>query len=603
MVNKPLELKEEFKLTRTDLLLVPGLLLGFALWIYFNIYSAINWDDLQYMSQAQYTFPDARILNRYGHIYIMKLFYTLAGSPITGARIFWCFMFFSTSVLTYWSAKLLAGKKGAFSAVMAVVLLWIWPLFGREAGSPLADFTVMMLVSAAVFIYLYFLKERTKYTHWFIMLLGFIFLWAVKSKESGVCLIVLFLGLGRSGDNFSFKRFIKDLCWVLAGIIVGLLILMSLDLIFMGNFLFSIKPSSFEKLAENNIGPPVISQNTDAAIESWFSYFTTRSILLVFVLYLLIGWSNLKNHSFRERILWITPLFLMIFLTFARRAWYIVPRYFSPVMPIMAIWASQFFLFDTEGKLIFGNNNSISKKAAVIIAVIAAFILALLFSIKIGSIAFYYKFYELAGRSGFPNVLYELMSSEEICSYLIVLPVAISGILITAALSKKRGVTAFFFYCLFSFALILPAFNDGRNLMRTAVEKSWKRFAACRAFQNDFRFTPQTKIAVSKVVFYGTWSMSDNMHFEADCYIFNIFFKQKLKLDQFIKADDAEILKGDYDYCLLLEIELQKLRAKPEFSKIASKFTMKTADVVNLQGMPMTLVLLINKELPIGKNL
>jgi hypothetical protein len=65
------------------------------------------------MSQAQFTFPDPVILNRYAHIYILKIFYFLTGSPITGARVFWCFMFFGTSVLTYWSAKILAGKKGS----------------------------------------------------------------------------------------------------------------------------------------------------------------------------------------------------------------------------------------------------------------------------------------------------------------------------------------------------------------------------------------------------------------------------------------------------------------------------------------------------------
>ena len=505
-------------------------------------------------------------------------------------------MFLGTSIFTYWSAKILAGKKGVFAAILAVLLIWFWPLFGREAGSPLSDFTVMLLVSAAVFIYLAFLADRTKYSHWFIMLLGFIFFWAVKSKETGICIIVLFLGLGRIGENFSVKRFIKDLCWALCGIAAGSLLLMTLDLIFMGDFLFSVTPSSFKGLFSVTVGPPVNPQERDIIIESWFSYFTTKSIFLVFILYLLIGWSNLKNYSFREKVIWIMPWVLMIFLTFSRRAWYIVPRYICPVMPVMTIWASQFFNFDFDGRLFFKNNFSISKKAAGIAAGAVALILALLFAAKIGSIALYYKFFELENLPGFPNVRYERMSAEELCSYLVVLPVAIIGLLITAAISKKKGQAAFFFICLFSFAIILPSFNDGRNLMQLAAKKSWARFAACRAFQNEFKFTPDTKIAVSKVVFPATWSMGDENHPGAHCHIFNIFFKQKLRYNQFVHATDADILKGDYDYCLFVDIELQKLKVSPEFAKLKGKFTMKTADVVGLNGRTWTLVLLSKAE-------
>src|SRR5512136_2199927 len=86
-------------LTRMDWIIAPVAAAIAAIILYFNIYSAINWDDLQYMSQAQFTFPDPVILNRYAHIYILKIFYFLTGSPITGTRVFWCFMFFGTSVL------------------------------------------------------------------------------------------------------------------------------------------------------------------------------------------------------------------------------------------------------------------------------------------------------------------------------------------------------------------------------------------------------------------------------------------------------------------------------------------------------------------------
>ena len=586
-------------LTRLDWIAAPAAAAIAAIILYFNIYSAINWDDLLYMSLAQYTWPESWILNRYGHIYLLKFFRLLVGDTITGARIYWCFMFFGTSICTYWSAKILAGKKSALISVLAVLLVWIWPMFGREAGSPLSDFTVMLLVSVSVFIYLAFLADRTKYSRWFIMLLGFIFFLAVKSKETGICLIVLFLGLGRIKDNFSVKRFIKDLFWLLCGIAAGSLVLMTCDLIFMGDFFFSIRPESIKSVGTTNLGPPIID-TTSNIIESWFAFFTTRPIFLVFILYLLIGWSNLKNYSFREKVIWIMPWILMIFLTFSRRAWYIVPRYFCPVMPVMAIWAAQFFSFDFEGRLFFKNNFSTSKKVAFFAAAVAAFILTLVFSAKITDIALYYKLdANLIGR--FPNVRWENLTAEELFYMLGLMPVAVAGLIITASLSKKRGLAAFFFTALFLFALILPAYNDGKKLLQTAAIKSKWRFEACRVFKNDFKFNQDTKILVSRVVFPATWSMGRDA--PAHCHIFNIYFNQKLRYEQFINASDADILKGDYDYCLLLDIELSKLRTSPEFSKIAAGFTTKSANVVSPQGQPWTLVLLSKAGSPSGKNL
>jgi hypothetical protein len=584
-------------LTRADWIAAPAIAAFAAIILYFNIYSAINWDDLLYMSLSQFTWPEAWILNRYGHIYILKLFAVLAGDTITGARIYWCFMFFGTCTLTYWSAKILAGKKGVIVAIIAVLLIWIWPMFGREAGSPLSDFTVMLLVSLAVFIYIAFLSERTKHSHWFIILLGFIFVWAVKSKETGISIAVLFLGLGRIRDNFSIIRFIKDACWVICGAAAGLFLLMTCDFIFMGDFLFSVRPSSLAGLFGANLGPPVIDTQNNI-IESWFAFFTTRPIFLVFILYLLVGWSNLKNYSTREKLIWVIPLFLMLFLTFSRRAWYVVPRYICPAVPVMAVWAAQFFSFDFEGRLFFKNNFSISKKAAALAAGGTAFILVIIFTGKITDIALFYKLdTELAG---FPNVRWERMTAEELFYMLGILPIAVSGLLITAAISKKRGPAAVFLTALFLFAMILPAFNDGRKLLQTAAGKSRWRFEVCRTFKDDFKFERDTKIVVSKNVFSRTWLMGRDA--QSHCHIFNIFFNQKLRYDQFSDGTEADIIKGDYNYAVLFAGDLINLRGKPEFQKLQGKFALKSADVEYPSGGTVPLVLLSKNENHSGNN-
>jgi hypothetical protein len=583
-----------YSLTRLDRIAAPAVAAFAAVILYLNIYSAINWDDLLYMSLAQCTWPEAWILNRYAHIYILKFFFALAGDAIRGARFYWCFMFFATSVLTYWSAKILAGKKGVIVAVIAVLLVWIWPMFGREAGSPLSDFTVMLLISLAVFIYLAFLSQRTKYSHWLIMLLGFLLFWAVKSKETGICMAVLFLGLGRTDGSFSISRFIKDICWVLCGIVIGSLLLMACDLIFMGDFFFSLWPTSLKGLFVANLGPPVVVDTQNNIIESWFAFFTTRPIFFIFILYLLVGWSNLKNYSIRENIIWIIPWVLMLFLTFSRRAWSIVPRYFCPAMPVMAIWAAQFFSFDFDGRLFFKNNLSISRKAAGFAVVIAAFVLALLFAGKVSDIALYYKLNaDLTGR--FPNVRWENMTPEELFYMLCLMPVAIAGLLITAVVSKKRGLAAVFFTALFLFALVLPAYSDGRKLLQTSAVKSKWRFAACRAFKGDLKFDKNTKMLVSKNVFGRTWLLGRDA--QSHCHIFNIFFNQKLRYDQFIDGSEADILKGDYDYAILIADEQTvQMSKKPEFQRLLAEYELKQADALHPSGEGAVPLILLKKR-------
>ncbi len=75
-----LELREDqFKLTRFDYIAAPLLAFVVDLWVFSRIWTAINWDDLLYMSLSQHTVPQAWILNRYGHIYLQKFFFWMAG--------------------------------------------------------------------------------------------------------------------------------------------------------------------------------------------------------------------------------------------------------------------------------------------------------------------------------------------------------------------------------------------------------------------------------------------------------------------------------------------------------------------------------------------
>jgi len=582
-------------LTRLDWILAPAVSIIAGIWIYFHIYSAINWDDLLYMSLARYTDGQAWILNRYGHIYFLKLFYFFAGDSITGARIFWCFLFSASCILIYFSARILAGRGSAVAAVIAVLLVYMQPMFGREAGSPLADFTVMFLVILGVFIYLAFLGRSDKFTHWLLMLLGLVFFWAVKSKETGICMAVLFFGLGRDAQNlWRIKRFFQDVGWVVCGILLGSLILMLLDAAFVGDFWFSVRPSNISKLFGSNLGEPKIDTRT-RTIQSWFSFFTTRPIFVPFLLYLLVGWkSHFKSFTMREKIVWLIPLFLMLFLTFSRRAWYVVPRYVSPAIPIMAIFACQFFHFDLKGQAGIGKGFTISRRGFGIILAAAAFIIVIgLYVPKIHSWAIYYKLDE--PLVGFPNLRYQRLSPEQLFYALAIIPVAVTGLLITALLSKKRGLATLFFTALFLFALMLPSFSDGKGLMDTAVVKSRWRYEACRVFKDDFEFGRDTKILISKNVHQYTWMLGRNV--ESHCHIFNIFFNTRLNYEQFIDGTQGDVLRGDYDYAILIaDDETRQMMQGGEFGQLMTGYELRQKEALHPSGRGAVPLILLKKR-------
>jgi hypothetical protein len=596
----PVEQRGYSVLTRYDWVAAPIVALLAAIWLFFHIYSAINWDDLLYMSLATHTEGQAGVLNRYGHIYILKLFYALTGDAILGTRIYWCFFFAALSTLIYWSARLLAGNRGAIISILAVLLVFMEPIFGREAGSPLADFTVMLLVTFAVFLYLAFLSRRDKYTHWILVLLGLIFFWAVKSKETGICFAVLFLGLGRDNQNRLYiNRLIKDLGWVLCGILAGSFLLMCLDAAFVGDFWFSVRPANIRQLFGGNLGEPFFEPQVWTA-ESWFAFFTTRPVFVLFILYVITGFtSHAKGLSTREKLIWIVPLFLMLFLTFSRRGWYVVPRYFVPAMPVMAIFAAQFFNFETAGVLRFDSGGqAVSRKFLAVALVFAAFIIILFLLVpRIDSIVEYYRL-DTSKVPAFPNLRYDRLTDSQLLYMLVIMPLAMSGLLVAAVLTKKKVLPSLFFVSLCLFALMLPPFRDGYQFMDAACKKSKWRFEPCRAFKDDLKFDSNTKIVVSKNVFGRTWLMGRDAR--AHCHIFNIFFNQKLRYDQFTDGTDADILKGEYDYALLLADDFVNLRGKPEFQKMQGKFALKTADVVHPSGGMVPLVMLIKIGGPSG---
>ena len=523
-----------FELTRLDYIVPAVIAFIAAVWAFFYIGTSIEWDDLFYMNVSQYTTRQAWVLNRYGHIYLQKLFMWLAGNALTGAKVYWSFLFFSTCVLVYWCAKLLAGRRGWVIGLLAVLLLCSNDLFAYYAGCTFSDITVMFLVTLATFIYLYFGLGARVRKHVVLLILGLLFFWATKSKETGICLVVLPLGLLlKSGSSGGIRRFWRDAGWICIGVLTGLVILMMLDLAFLKDPLFSIRPSNIKTLLKFNYRGyyPTAERSM-----SWYTYVSTKTFFASVLLYFLVGCGAAKKEfSIRERITWVLPLILVMFISYVRGSFHIIWRYFAPAIPGVCIWAAQFFSFDVKGIWTAKGTHHIPRLVIAFILVLAAFIVVLAFMPHVDELV----------------VFFEFIKGPDIFCTAVILPISVTILVMVGALSKKRGLIALFVSCVcFLFIIYRPLKVNLTSLKKKAVaQKSEYRYEPYRVFAGQLRFDKSAKILVSKDIHKRSWMLG--REYRSHCWMFNVFFNQKFDEKQFIDGSWEDILRGDYTYAFI----------------------------------------------------
>lgn len=567
--EKELE-RERFELNRLEYIVAPVVAVLAGVWAFRYIGTSIGWDDLFYMGASQHTTPQAWVMNRYAHIYMQKFFFWLTGNALTGAKLYWCFLFFSTAVLVYWCARMLAGKRGYMAGLVAVLLFCSQPIFVQCAGCTDVDLAVMFLFMLATFIYLTFLVGRYKYRHLIIMLLGFLFFWVMKSKETGICMAVLFFGLGEDRTAVrSIGRFAKDIGWVCVGMLVGSLLLMSLDQALMGDFWFSVRPVTIRRLFDYNIGEFA----HDARNRSWYTLLSADHLLTAFLLYLLVGWKppgkdKLSRH---EIVVWLIPsavLFFIIAITIKVTCGS-PHRYIIPAIPGICIWAAQFFRFKPIDS---GREKSGSKTAGSLPEVLINWAVVLAAFIMVSLLM--YKIPDMVSGAGWKSLekFYDC----------VILPLATTGLVIYAIAFRKRGPAALFFlsFCLF-FIVYFPLSNNLTSLKQRAVAKrSEYRYMPYRVFADELRFDKDVKILVSKDVHKRTWMLgrAKSSHYD----MFNIFFNQEFDYNQFIDGSWEDILKGDYTYAFLTWQDWDGIRKKHNIEHLIKNYTVKGNKKVKL---------------------
>ena len=569
------------RLTKLDYILAPLIGLIAAFWAFSRVGTAVNWDDLLYMNMSINPGREAWLLNRYGHIYLLKFFFFITGDCITAGRVYWCFVFFGTAVLVYWCAKILAGKRGYVIGTIAALLFLIQPLLVvREWGCPLADFTAMLFVSLGAFVYLAFLDGRHKHRHWVIMALGLIFFWAMKSKETSICMIVLFLGLGREESGvFSIRRFARDIGWACLGGLAGCAMLMILEGAFLGDAFYSIRPSTFVGSVDHYVNRPPDTLSRLAKtreVMSWYVGMGKHEWLVAlfapFVLYLMIGWKSVsRQFNLREKMVWLIPLFLMMFLTYARSVFWVLPRYFSPAIPLVCVWAAQFFWFDVSGTVSAGKTNrAIPRVVAAAGLILSAFLVVYVLMSFMPGVSAYYKFMR------WDVLRVRFKTSENIFYALGIVPLVVTILLVAGTFFRKRGLTVLFisFTCLFLLLWQPLRFDFSKNGMEATAQKSEWRFLPYKVFKDQFQFDKDIKVLISEDVHNRSWMLGNRDY--RQCWMFNIFFNQKYTDEHFIQGTWEDILKGDYTYGIMTWREWEGIRKKHNVEHLLRDYVTKS---------------------------
>ncbi|MHC4638019.1 MAG: ArnT family glycosyltransferase [Planctomycetota bacterium] len=584
-------------LTRLDYILAPLFAVICGVWLYLHIWTGRNWDDLVYMNLSQHTTQYVGYMNRYGHIYLQKLFIFLFGDVIRGVRVFWCFEICMSGLLLYWCARLLSGRKGLLVSILAVLFFVMQPIFAVESGSALADFTVMLIGLLMVFIYLRLVRERGGRSYLLIMLLGFLFYWAVKSKETGIATGIIFLGLGYDSDGkWGCGRFVRDIGWVFAGIAASIVFLIILDGIFMHDPLFSVNPSNYMKVMEKQAPAPTIA--TSRIIQSWFTYLSTTVLFVPLLLYLVSGVKDfVREYSVREKLTWLLPLVFLIVVSFVRKRFFIIPRYIVPAMPLICIWGAHYFRFGFSGEPVVIKGRRIPRVAAMIVLAVVAVILVLMLMPKVPGLIEYFK---ISVKSPGPHNLKHQRPAVELIFYmLVIMPIAVTILFIAMAFGRKRGLATWFFV-VFAFCLtvFLPLSQNlkllsNRNDRRNTAVRSRYRFLPYIAYKTDVNVDDISKVVVSRDIHARSWMLGRTKD-NANWHMFNIFFNGKLGEDQVVEGGVEDILKGDYDYAFVTGRDMMEIVQKHKVDIRAKGYEIKQSDKASFRTMfgPIQVILL-----------
>lgn len=307
-------------------------------------------DDYYYLDAGLNGYKDILVLFYYAHIYFQRIFTLFTASPLVGGKYYWAFTVAVTAAAIYLASRLLNKKSTWLNAALASALFLSLNYLSKYSGVNKNDFTAMMIVALIVVVFI--LAERNGFRNPILLgLLGFLYFFAFKSKETAVLVGFIFLGFGFNGSpKFEFRRFLGRIPVFLAGFAVGIGVFAILNQLFVGDALWGIRPADFAAYL-NVTGENARFMPVD---DNFLSGSQLTMLIVPFLLYLIFGITLNEDFSKPKKLVWSYPLVLIVFLTVAlifASGFATTDRFFFPALPALCIFASQVIPFHAiQGK-------------------------------------------------------------------------------------------------------------------------------------------------------------------------------------------------------------------------------------------------------------
>jgi hypothetical protein len=530
------------KLTRLSRLELVLMIVGFlGLWVGLALVAGgpVHSDEVWYMQAGLNNVKDSFIINRYFHIYLQKLFMVLAPTPLLGVKIFWSFMVSLTAVLVYLMARLLSRTNNFVHGILAVGLLFYSPLIAKYSGDTIVDISAMAMVMVVAALY-FFSARGGHHNKWLLAALGFAFFMAFKTKETTLPVGVVFLGLGLlNGNRIDLRRFWLNFRYVLAGLAVGVVFIIVLNAINLGDPLFGFKSSNVQQLSSSLVS------EADKGSDNWYTSFILPQMALLFLLFVASAFKSFPRLDFEYQLLWFIPLALVVLLSLseARGGLGIRDRYMLPALPVFCLLAPQFLDFEIP----------VSFREKIKFAV---YLLA-------GVVVFYLLHEGVVALSVYVGQNYQDFV------FIVIYPIVLSILLVVIFFFNRYSTRTVLIPLLCILGLIFqPTFQNLKNLfvVRPVEQQFLNSYYPFSTYAGQIQFSAQMKMYVSTDIPPRLGMLSLNV--DELLSMFNVYFDANAVRRNFVYSKSSRPISADitgqkFDYVLLTAQDWTEIEANP----------------------------------------
>ena len=503
----------------------------------------IGTDILLYMNAGINHVEDTIILNRYFHVFLEGFFLRAAPTPLIGIQYYWAFLMAATAFLVYYNARSFTGKSNLVHGVLGVGLFFSVGFFAAKTGVVDVDLSAMFMVM--VFVTVFMASARSQHrSKWILILLGALFYLAFKTKETTLVSVLLFIGLGFQEEKFQFKVFIKNIAYLLVGILAGIILFAMLSWVMLGDPLFGLRPREIYDFIMTYVrGAPGAPQLT-GVLGNWYTAYFLQALYIPFLLYVLAGIKPDEDLDPSHRLLWWLPLGLIVFVSLsANISW--GPRFLMPAIPIICVLAPQFLSFEIP------NSTRERIRAGVLSFVVIILLLVIRIIMRFA-----------LPKLGVDNSLFLVNIYE---------PAIFSTILAIAFFWKRISFPQSAVITILIISLLIsPLSTNFRMMFLTHPNQvtSQTIFYPFSAFSDEINFTPNTRMLISLNTWQAVGNPYSTKNVDEVMDLFNVYFnanstKSNYTIEMEQTAVKVEILNSQYSYALISMEDWKYLTSDP----------------------------------------